>query len=86
MKSDTIVHVTRPVKIRYRQQQYFLNKTSKECGITNRRRYSKEEDNSSKHDGCEKSSDEDSTSGNNLCYIDERFRNQFSSLPHMIME
>ncbi|VDK61938.1 unnamed protein product [Onchocerca ochengi] len=71
MKSDTIVHVTRPVKIRYRQQQYFLNKTSKECGITNRRRYSKEEDNSSKHDGCEKSSDEDSTSGlfvGPICY------------------
>ncbi|VDO45384.1 unnamed protein product [Onchocerca flexuosa] len=59
---NTIVHVTRPVKIEHRQQQHFLSKTSKECGIAIRGRYSKEEDNSSRHDGCEKSSDDDSTS------------------------
>lgn len=76
MKSDTTVHVTRPVELLHRQhQQNLLNKTAEECGIIVRRRYSKGEDNSSRHSGCERSSNDDSTSGNYLWYIDKRLRN-----------
>lgn len=63
MQSDATVFVTRPVKLFHRQHQHLLNKTPKECGIFIRRHYSKEDD-SSRHSGYQKFSDDDSISGN----------------------
>ncbi|EJD76538.1 hypothetical protein LOAG_16551 [Loa loa] len=59
MKSGTIVHIARPVEILHPQHQHCLNRTAEECGIIIRRRYSKGEDNNSRHNGYEKSSDDD---------------------------
>ncbi|CAG9534038.1 unnamed protein product [Cercopithifilaria johnstoni] len=48
VKSDTTLHVSRPVELSHRQHQHLPNKTAEECGIIIGRHYSKGKDDNSR--------------------------------------